>query len=42
MLAEAVIDSTLDGAFVAGPIDHPELLSTVAFKEELVLLTSSR
>jgi LysR family transcriptional regulator, cell division regulator len=42
MLAEAVINGTLDGAFVAGPINHPDLLSTVAFKEELVLLTAQR
>jgi LysR family transcriptional regulator, cell division regulator len=42
MLAEAVIGSALDGAFVAGPIDHPDLVSTVAFKEELVLLTARR
>ena len=42
MLAEAVIASTLDGAFVAGPIDHPDLMSTVAFNEELVLLTARR
>lgn len=41
-LAEAVIGGALDGAFVAGPIDHPDLLSTVAFKEELVLLTARR
>lgn len=41
-LADAVISNTLDGAFVAGPIDHPELTSIVAFKEELVLLTSRR
>jgi DNA-binding transcriptional LysR family regulator len=42
ILADAVIASTLDGAFVAGPIDHPDLLSIVAFKEELVLLTARR
>jgi DNA-binding transcriptional LysR family regulator len=41
-LAGAVIDRTLDGAFVAGPIDHPELVSTIAFKEELVLLSARR
>jgi DNA-binding transcriptional LysR family regulator len=41
-LAEAVIGSALDGAFVAGPIDHPDLVSTIAFKEELVLLTARR
>lgn len=42
ILAEAVIGSALDGAFVAGPINHPDLVSTVAFKEELVLLTARR
>ena len=42
MLAEAIIANTLDGAFVAGPIDHPDLMSTVAFNEELVLLTARR
>src|SRR5262249_15004618 len=42
ILAEAVIDGTLDGAFVAGPIDHPDLISSVAFKEELVLVTARR
>src|SRR5262245_54090232 len=31
ILAGAVIDNKLDGAFVAGPIDHPDLVSTVAF-----------
>src|SRR5262249_17825142 len=41
-LTEAVIASTLDGAFVGGPIDHPDLVSTDAFKEELVLLTAKR
>lgn len=42
MLAEAVIGSTLDGAFVAGPIAHPDLVTTVVFREELVLLTARR
>ena len=42
LLAEAVIANALDGAFVAGPIDHPDLMSTVAFNEELVLLTARR
>ena len=42
MLAEAVVASALDGAFVAGPIDHPDIVTTVAFKEELVLLTARR
>src|SRR5262245_7520979 len=42
MLAQAVLDSSLDGAFVAGPIDHPDLLTTSVFKEELVLLSARR
>jgi len=42
LLAEAVIANAPDGAFVAGPIDHPDLMSTVAFNEELVLLTARR
>src|SRR6476620_6770552 len=41
-LVAAVLDGTLDGAFVAGPIDHAELSSTVAFKEELVLVSAKR
>jgi DNA-binding transcriptional LysR family regulator len=39
-LINAVIDSSLDGAFVAGPIDHPDLVASVAFREELVLVTA--
>jgi DNA-binding transcriptional LysR family regulator len=42
MLAASVVNGDLDGAFVAGPIDHPDIVSTVAFKEELVLLTARR
>ena len=42
VLTQAVLESSLDGAFVAGPIDHPDLVSTFAFKEELVLLTARR
>src|SRR5258708_26058821 len=41
-LVTAVLDGTLDGAFVAGPIDHAELFSTLAFLEELVLVTARR
>ncbi|WP_426442676.1 LysR substrate-binding domain-containing protein [Bradyrhizobium genosp. P] len=41
-LVAAVLDGTLDGAFVAGPIEHAELVSTVAFHEELVLVTAQR
>ena len=41
-LVTAVLDGALDGAFVAGPIDHAELSSNIAFREELVLVTSRR
>jgi LysR family transcriptional regulator, cell division regulator len=41
-LVTGVLDGTLDGAFVAGPIDHADLISTVAFREELVLATARR
>jgi DNA-binding transcriptional LysR family regulator len=41
-LVAAVLDGSLDGAFVAGPIEHAELLSTLAFREELVLVTARR
>jgi len=39
-LVAAVLDGNLDGAFVAGPIDHAELSSAIAFREELVLVTA--
>ncbi|VIO75630.1 HTH-type transcriptional regulator GltR [Bradyrhizobium ivorense] len=41
-LVAAVLDGSLDGAFVAGPIEHAELAATVAFTEELVLVTAQR
>ena len=41
-LVTGVLEGQLDGAFVAGPIDHPDLESQTAFKEELVLVTSER
>jgi DNA-binding transcriptional LysR family regulator len=41
-LVAAVLDGTLDGAFVAGPIEHAELTSQTAFREELVLVTARR
>ena len=41
-LVTAVLEGTLDGAFVAGPIDHAELTSVTAFKEELMLVTARR
>ncbi|GKQ50587.1 LysR family transcriptional regulator [Bradyrhizobium sp. Ce-3] len=41
-LVAAVLDGSLDGAFVAGPIEHAELSATSAFTEELVLVTARR
>lgn len=41
-LVESVLDGTLDGAFICGPIDHPELAVASAFREELVLVTAPR
>jgi DNA-binding transcriptional LysR family regulator len=39
-LIQGVIDCKLEGAFVVGPVNHPELQSEQAFREELVLVTS--
>lgn len=39
-LVTDVADYRLDGAFVAGPIDHPDLHQEVIFKEQLVLVTA--
>jgi DNA-binding transcriptional LysR family regulator len=41
-LVAGVLDGTFDGAFVAGPIEHAELAATIAFREELVLVTARR
>jgi DNA-binding transcriptional LysR family regulator len=41
-LVAAVLDGTLDGAFVAGPIEHADLVTTSAFREELVLVSARR
>jgi DNA-binding transcriptional LysR family regulator len=38
-LTADVAECRLDGAFVAGPVDHPELHVESIFKEELVLVT---
>ncbi|MFM0336101.1 LysR substrate-binding domain-containing protein [Paraburkholderia fungorum] len=38
-LAVDVAECRLDGAFIAGPFDHPELHSETIFHEELVLVT---
>ncbi len=39
---QAVLHYELDGAFVAGPIDHPDLSQRVVFSEELVLITNTK
>ena len=41
-LVAAVLDGSLDGAFVAGPIEHAELTAEAAFREDLVLVTARR
>lgn len=39
-LLDDVIAYRLDGAFVAGPVNHPDLHQDVVFREELALVTS--
>lgn len=39
-LVAQVLDGTLEGAFVCGPIVHAELMTVTAFREELALLTA--
>ena len=39
-LIEQVLDHRLEGAFVCGPIAHPDLHTTPVFTEELALLTA--
>jgi DNA-binding transcriptional LysR family regulator len=41
-LVAAVLDGSLDGAFVAGPIAHADLAAVAAFREELVLVSARR
>jgi DNA-binding transcriptional LysR family regulator len=38
-LIEDVVERRLEGAFVAGPVDHPDLQQESVFREELVLVT---
>jgi LysR family transcriptional regulator, cell division regulator len=42
VLVDGVLDGTFDGAFVCGPIDHPELIALSVFKEELVLVSAAQ
>jgi len=39
-LIEGVLGHRLEGAFVCGPVDHPELEEQVAFREQLVVVSS--
>jgi hypothetical protein len=40
-LVQDVLEHRLEGAFVCGPVDHPELAAeTLAFREDLAVLTS--
>jgi DNA-binding transcriptional LysR family regulator len=38
-LVEDVVECRLEGAFVMGPVDHPDLQQESVFREELVLVT---
>src|ERR1700759_1649102 len=38
-LIEDVVECRLEGAFVAGPVEHPDLQQDCGFREELVLVT---
>ena len=39
-LVDHVLENRVEGAFVCGPVSHPELECRVAFREELVVLTA--
>ena len=39
-LVEAVLEHRVEGAFVCGPVDHPELEAEVVVREELAILTA--
>jgi len=39
-MVERVLGRELEGAFVCGPVAHPQLISTPAFSEELALLSA--
>jgi LysR family transcriptional regulator, cell division regulator len=39
-LVDQVLDRSLEGAFVCGPVNHPDLLVERFFREELVILTA--
>jgi len=39
-LIDQVLDHTLEGAYVCGPVNHPDLLAEPFVREELVILTA--
>jgi DNA-binding transcriptional LysR family regulator len=39
-LIDQVLDRSLEGAYVCGPVDHPDLMVEPFFHEELVILTA--
>jgi DNA-binding transcriptional LysR family regulator len=39
-LALQVLERRIEGAFVCGPVDHPELIEEAVFSEELVVVTA--
>ncbi len=39
-LIEAVLRRALEGAFVCGPVDHPELIEEAVFSEELAVMAA--
>jgi DNA-binding transcriptional LysR family regulator len=39
-LVDAVLDRRLEGAFVCGPVNHPELVEEVVFREELAVISA--
>lgn len=41
-MIDAVLERTVEGAFVCGPVDHPMLHSETVFREELVVATAPK
>lgn len=39
-MVDRVLERHLEGAFVCGPVNHPDLVEEVVFREELVLITA--
>ena len=41
VLLDMVLERKLEGAFIAGPVEHPDLVGEVIFDEELVVLSGT-